>query len=144
MQGLHSQWFYPQISGNGSISDYSYKQWKIDYLLSTCYAHCKNGLVVLTAEWLPRLHGLLWYQRLLRQPVSLLFPSLPSFWNKEKRRKQQGNYLLACFIQLASDTIISHATRITTLWLKQLICFYSAWDVHFFYNVQKENCHSKR
>ena len=23
--------------------------------------HCKNRLVVLTAEWLPWLHGLLWY-----------------------------------------------------------------------------------
>ena len=59
----------------------------------------------------------------IRQPVSLLFSPLSSFWSKEKMRMQQGNYLPACFIQLASDTNISHATRITTLWLKQLICF---------------------
>ena len=32
-------------------------------------------------------------------------------WNKEKWRKQQGNHLPACLIQLASDTNISHATR---------------------------------
>ena len=25
--------------------------------------HCKNRLVVLTGEWLPWLHGLLWYNR---------------------------------------------------------------------------------
>ena len=25
--------------------------------------YCKNRLVVLTAEWLPWLHGLLWYYR---------------------------------------------------------------------------------
>ena len=112
----------------------------------------------------------------IRQPVSLLFPPLSSFWNKEKRRKQQGNYLPACSIQLAwrkqqgsylpacsiqlawrkqqgnylpacsiqvawrkqqgnylsgcsiqlaSDTKISRATKITTLWSKQLICIYS-------------------
>ena len=28
----------------------------------------------------------------IRQPVPLYFPLLSSFWNEEKRRKQQGNY----------------------------------------------------
>ena len=27
------------------------------------HIHCKNRLVVLTGEWLPWLHGLLWYNR---------------------------------------------------------------------------------
>ena len=39
------------------------------------YLHCKNRLVVLTAEWLPRLHGLLWYQRLLYKTTSFLVVS---------------------------------------------------------------------
>ena len=30
---------------------------------------------------------------------------MQSFWNKEKRRKQQGNYLPACFIKLFSDPL---------------------------------------
>ena len=58
----------------------------------------------------------------IRQPVSFLFLLLfSSFLNKEKRRKQ-GSYFSVYFIQLASDTKISHATRLTTLWPN---CFYS-------------------
>ena len=88
--------------------------------------HCKNRLVVLTAEWLPRLHGLLWYQRLLyKNQFPCCFLLFPRSEIRKEERKQQGNYLLACFIQLASDAKISHATKITTLWLKQPICFYS-------------------
>ena len=37
--------------------------------------------------------------------------------------EQQGNYPSGCFIQLASDTNISHATWVTTLLLKQPIFF---------------------
>ena len=52
------------------------------------------------------------------------FLLVSSFRNKEKRRKQ-GNYLCGCFIQLASDTNGTHATRVTTLWLKQPNLFLS-------------------
>ena len=41
----------------------------------------------------------------------------------------QGNYLSSCFIQLVSDTKISHATRVTVLWLEQPNCFYSVYRV---------------
>ena len=53
------------------------------------------------------LHGLLWQYRLLYKTTSFFVVS--SFRNKEKRRKQQGNYFSGCFIQLASDTNKSHA-----------------------------------
>ena len=33
-------------------------------------------------------------------------------------------YLYGCFIQFDSDTSITHATRVTTLWLKH---FFSVW-----------------
>jgi len=36
---------------------------------------------------------------------------------------QQGNYLHACFIQLASDPKISLAIRVTTLWLNNQSVF---------------------
>ena len=36
---------------------------------------CKNRLVVLTAEWLPWLHGLLWYQLTTREVLSLFISS---------------------------------------------------------------------
>ena len=87
----------------------------------------KNRLVILTAECLSWLHGLLATKgySYIRQPVSLLFlDSFSSFWNREKSRKQQGNYLWF-FVQLASDTKIGHATRVTALWLEQPNCFYS-------------------
>ena len=35
------------------------------------------------------------------------------------------NYLSGCSLQLASDTKISHATRVITLWLKQPVWFYN-------------------
>ena len=71
---------------------------------------------------------LLLHPNCIRQPVSLLFPPLFSFWNKEKR-KQQGNYLSSCFIPLASDTKRTHATRVTTLWLTDLFSQYDKYSV---------------
>ena len=64
-----------------------------------------------------------WVDNYIRQPVSLLFP--PHSEIRKRGNNKETIYLPACFIQLASDTKISHATTITTLWLKQLICFYS-------------------
>ena len=52
------------------------------------------------------------------------FLVVSSFRNKEKRRKQQGNYFSGCFIQLASNTHISNATKITTPWLKKKKIFF--------------------
>ena len=57
-----------------------------------------------------------WFTVVVYMTTSFLVVS--SLRNKEKERKQQGNYLCGCFIQSASDTNISHATRVTTLWLK--------------------------
>ena len=37
------------------------------------------------------------------------------------RRKQRGNCLSGCLIQLASNTNVNYATKVTTLWLKQPI-----------------------
>ena len=48
----------------------------------------------------------------IRQPVSLLFPH-----SGKETRKLTGE--TGCFIQLASDTNISYATKITTLWYKK-------------------------
>ena len=52
------------------------------------------------------------------------FLVVSSFRNKEKRRKQQGNYFSGCFIQLASNTHISNATKITPPWLKKTTTFF--------------------
>ena len=53
------------------------------------------------------------------------FLLVSSFTNKEKRRNWQGNYFSGCFIQLASDTNISYATRVTTL---STLCFLCKFD----------------
>ena len=60
-----------------------------------------------------------WFTSVLALIVCFLF------WNKEKRRNRQENYLSGCSLQLASDTKISHATEVITLLSKQPICFYS-------------------
>ena len=44
---------------------------------------------VLTAEWLPRLHGLLWYQRLLYKTTSFLVVFL--LFPHSEIRKRGGN-----------------------------------------------------
>ena len=78
--------------------------WNVYYFV---VYHCRKRL---TTEWL---HGFLWYQRLTTRgfPCCFLLSSL--FENAERggNKKKSG-----CLIQLASST------KVTTLWLKQLIC----------------------
>ena len=73
----------------------------------------------LTAEWLPWLHVLLCMvveANCVRQPVSL-------FIQKYRKEEEKTRELPLCFTQLDSDTNISRATRVTTLWLKQHFVF---------------------
>ena len=92
-----------------------------NYPVVACHiyiAHCKNRLVVLTTQWLQVYCGIV-EANCIRQSVSLLFP------HSEVRKRGQGNYLSGWFAQFASDTNTSHATMVTTLWLKQPIFFFS-------------------
>ena len=59
-----------------------------------------------------------WFTVVLVADCSFLV--VAPFRNKEK-------YLSGCSIQFDSDTYITHATRVTTLWLKH---FFSVWGVH--------------
>ena len=82
--------------------------------IDTLPAHCKNRQAVLYLPWLHDLCTFVLETNCIRQPVSMFVPPLfllfSSFWNEEKKRKQQGNNLSSCFIQLASDTTIGHAS----------------------------------
>ena len=59
-----------------------------------------------------------------------------------------GSYLSGCLMQLAKYTLHSHclfslsATRVTTLWLKQPICFrYAFTDCHMTGSCMSHDCH---
>ena len=93
-------------------------------MVTPVHIHCKNRLVVLTGEWLPWLHGLLRYNRPLYKTTSFLVVSA-SFHSE--MRKSIGNNEETIYLLYFSLVItkLKHATRVTTLWLKQPICFYS-------------------
>ena len=84
--------------------------------------HYKNRLVVFNSRVVTMIA---WFTvvveaNCLRQPVSLLFPHSGI---RKGGRNRKENYLSGCFIQLASNTNISHATKVTTLLLKQHFVF---------------------
>ena len=71
--------------------------------------HYRNRLVVLTTEWLPWLHGLLYETS--REVVSLF----PLFFPYFRMRKIGGNNKeTGCLIKLTSSTKVKHATRVAT------------------------------
>ena len=84
------------------------------------YAHTKKRLVVVTTEWLPWLHDLCWYQRLIVQNnqilVSLLFPPLFLIPEWEKKQGNWLSYTVSLYyhfaVKMTSYIICSHSAAI--------------------------------
>ena len=101
----------------------------------------KNRLIVLTAEWLSWLHGLLGTNCISLMTSFLVVSFSFLLLEYAEWRKQEGNCLSGCFI------LIPKATRVTTVWLKQPICFkvyivltVFVWVQYMFVHVYVHEC----
>ena len=114
-----------------TVSQLSYTIQDIYIEKAVCVFARASLYAVLTAEWLPWLHGLLHVvvqANCIRQPVSLLFPPLFLIQEQGKGRGSNKEITSLDVLYKQLDRKISNATRVTTYFVvKTTNLFYSAF-----------------